>query len=89
VRALGHREIQGVLDACFFEPGPWQPPGSVAVPADVPAPSRAHMATPAGLLLHELSNAPAPLAGLALTPVPGVRLVTTGAIAPSRRHKLH
>ena len=31
------------------------------VPAEVPAPSRAHMATPAGLLLHELSNAPAPL----------------------------
>ena len=61
VRALGHADIQGVLDACFFEPGPWQPPGSVVVPAEVPAPSRAHMATPAGLLLHELSNAPAPL----------------------------
>jgi len=45
----------------FFEPGPWQPPGSIAVPASIPAPSRAHMATPAGLLLHELSNAPAPL----------------------------
>ena len=61
VRALGHAEIQGVLDACFFEPGPWQPPGSIDVPAEVPAPSRAHMATPAGLLLHELANAPAPL----------------------------
>ena len=61
VRALGHKQIQGVLDACFFEPGPWQPPGTVAVPAEIPAPSRAHMATPAGLLLHELSNAPAPL----------------------------
>ena len=61
VRALGHPEIQGVLDACFFEPGPWQPPGSVEVPACIPAPSRAHMATPAGLLLHELGNAPAPL----------------------------
>ena len=45
----------------FFEPGPWQPPGTVTVLAEVPAPSRAHMATPAGLLLHELSNAPAPL----------------------------
>jgi hypothetical protein len=61
VRALGHPEIQGVLDACFFEPGPWQPPGKVEVPACIPAPSRAHMATPAGLLLHELGNAPAPL----------------------------
>ena len=61
VRALGHRDIQGVLDACFFEPGPWQPPGTVTVPTEVPAPSRAHMAVPAGLLLHELSNAPAPL----------------------------
>ena len=61
VRALGHKDIQGVLDACFFEPGPWQPPGSVDVPQEVPAPSRAHMATPCGLLLHELSNAPAPL----------------------------
>ena len=38
VRALGHADIQGVLDACFFEPGPWQPPGSVVVPAEVPAP---------------------------------------------------
>ena len=61
MRALGHPEIQGVLDACFFEPGPWQPPGKVEVPACIPAPSRAHMATPAGLLLHELGNAPAPL----------------------------
>ena len=61
VRALGHKDVQGVLDACFFEPGPWQPPGSVDVPYEVPAPSRAHMATPCGLLLHELSNAPAPL----------------------------
>ena len=61
VRALGHKDVQGVLDACFFEPGPWQPPGTVDVPPEVPAPSRAHMATPCGLLLHELSNAPAPL----------------------------
>ena len=50
VRALGHKDIQGVLDACFFEPGPWQPPGSVDVPQEVPAPSRAHMAMPCGLL---------------------------------------
>ena len=41
--------------------GPLAAPGTVDVPPEVPAPSRAHMATPCGLLLHELSNAPAPL----------------------------
>ena len=61
VRALCHRDIQSVLDAVLFEPGPWAPPGRAAVPPEIPAPTRAHMATPAGLLFHELSVAPAPL----------------------------
>ena len=39
--------------------GPWQP-RALDVPYEVPAPSRAHVA-PRSLLLHELSNAPAPL----------------------------
>jgi Ca2+-binding EF-hand superfamily protein len=60
-RALSSHEIQQVLDAVLFEPGPWQPPGLVYVPQEIPATTRRHMATPCGVLFHELSHAPAPL----------------------------
>ena len=60
-RALSSHEIQQVLDAVLFEPGPWQPPGLVFVPQEIPASTRQHMATPCGVLFHELSHAPAPL----------------------------
>jgi hypothetical protein len=62
VRGLTHLDIQSILDAVLFEPGPWAPPEVVELPKEIPAPTRAHMATPVGLLAHELINCPAPLA---------------------------
>jgi len=62
VRGLTHLDIQSILDAVLFEPGPWAPPEMVELPKEIPAPTRAHMATPVGLLAHELINCPAPLA---------------------------
>ena len=62
VRALTHADIQSILDAVMFEPGPWAPPEQAIVPKEIPAPTRAHMAMPTGLLMHELINCPAPLA---------------------------
>ena len=59
-RALSSHEIQQVLDAVLFEPGPWQPPGLVFVPQEIPE-YEIYMATPRGVLSHELSHAPAPL----------------------------
>jgi len=61
VRALTHRDIQSIMDAVLFEPGPWSPPESTTVPKEIPAATRAHMATPSGLLMHELIYCPAPL----------------------------
>ena len=54
-----YREL---LDCVLFEPGEWSavdPP----VADRVPAPDRACLATPAGLLFNELQRAPAPLIG--------------------------
>ena len=62
VRGLTHKDIQSILDAVTFEPGPWAPPERADVPKEIPAPTRAHMATPSGLLIHELINCPGPLA---------------------------
>ena len=62
VRGLTHNDIQSVLDAVIFEPGPWAPPEPTTIPKEIPATTRAHMATPTGLLVHELINCPAPLA---------------------------
>jgi len=47
-----------VLDACLFEPGQWQAEFSKQVPSMVPAPTRAHLATPCGLLFNELCKSP-------------------------------
>ena len=41
--ALGHREIQGVLDACFFRTRAVAAAGDGDGAAEVPAPSRAHI----------------------------------------------
>ena len=62
VRSLTHDDIQSIMDAVMFEPGPWAPPEQAIVPQEIPAPTRAHMAAPCGLLVHELINCPAPLA---------------------------
>ena len=56
--ALAHAPLQRVLDAALFEPGEWQPDEPKALPALIPAPNRAHLHTPCGLLLHELSHSP-------------------------------
>jgi len=61
VRGITHRDIQSIIDAVMFEPGPWSPPEPTNVPKEIPAPTRAHMATPSGLLIHELIHCPAPL----------------------------
>ena len=63
--ALAHAPLQRVLDAALFEPGEWQPDEPKALPALIPAPNRAHLHTPCGLLLHELSHSPdVPLASV-------------------------
>eukprot|EP01062_Namystynia_karyoxenos_P055818 TRINITY_DN4684_c0_g1_i2.p1 TRINITY_DN4684_c0_g1~~TRINITY_DN4684_c0_g1_i2.p1 ORF type:complete len:1593 (+),score=435.58 TRINITY_DN4684_c0_g1_i2:1751-6529(+) len=58
--ALAFKEVQGVVDGALFEPGPFQREDAVAPPAYVPAGTRAHLATPCGLLLGELCSNPAP-----------------------------
>lgn len=63
VRALASVDLQGVLDSVLFEPGPWlaPPPAFGAphpLPTTVPAQSRAHLATPLGLLFNELLRSP-------------------------------
>jgi hypothetical protein len=45
----------------LFEPSLWRPPTDQDVPQTVPAPDRAHLSTPCGLLLNELVHAPGPL----------------------------
>jgi hypothetical protein len=61
--ALSSPELQHMLDAVLFEPGEWQPPVAKTMPKVMPAPNRAHLATPAGLLFQELTHAAsAPLA---------------------------
>ena len=49
---------QAALDAALFEPGLWQPGPTKELPAHVPAPTRAHLATPAGILFNELVHSP-------------------------------
>ena len=57
LKALAVDELQDVLDACLFEPGPWLPDAPVPTPTMIPA-SREHLATPCGLLLNELVKSP-------------------------------
>ena len=56
--ALCSPTIQRVFDCVLFEPGLWLPPGELVQPETVPAPDRAHLATPCGLLFNELQCSP-------------------------------
>lgn len=38
--ALREPQLQVVLDAVLFEPGPWLAPGQMELPSTVPAPNR-------------------------------------------------
>ena len=51
-QALAQAELQDVLDAALFEPGGWQPDAPKPMPETVPAPDRACLATPCGLLFQ-------------------------------------
>jgi hypothetical protein len=59
--ALGKGSVQAVVDACLFEPGPWQEKrrGQERCPEMVPAETREHLTTPCGLLFNELQHSPA------------------------------
>ena len=59
VHALGNPKLQAALDAALFEPGLWQAEAHKQPPQQIPAPSRAHLATPAGILINELTRSPA------------------------------
>ncbi|CAJ1373459.1 unnamed protein product [Effrenium voratum] len=63
VSALREPQLQVVLDAVLFEPGPWQSrlEAHQAPPELVPAPERRHLSTAAGLLFNELMRAPQPV----------------------------
>lgn len=58
VHALGSSKLQAALDAALFEPGLWQPDARKTPPAKIPAPTRAHLATPSGVLFNELTRSP-------------------------------
>jgi hypothetical protein len=59
VGALADERLQSVLDAAIFEPGPWRSASAPPeVPEEIPAATRAHLATPTGLLLNEFRYAP-------------------------------
>ncbi|KOO31915.1 hypothetical protein Ctob_015016, partial [Chrysochromulina tobinii] len=59
VHALGNPKLQAALDAALFEPGLWQSEALKQPPQQIPAPTRAHLATPAGILFNELTRSPA------------------------------
>ncbi len=61
LQSLAHPPLQRLLDCVLFEPSLWRPPTDQDVPQSVPAPDRAHLSTPCGLLLNELVHAPVPL----------------------------
>jgi hypothetical protein len=54
VNALGSKTLRSVVDGVLFEPGRWQADVHREVPPEIPAPDRAHLATPCGLLFNEL-----------------------------------
>lgn len=58
ISSLAEPQLQGILDACLFEPGTWQCPGTIQEPKTVPAPNRRHLETPVGLLFNELQHNP-------------------------------
>ncbi|CAK0887697.1 unnamed protein product [Prorocentrum cordatum] len=63
ISLLREPQLQAILDAALFEPGPWQSERDEAKgpPTMVPAPDRSHLGTPAGLLFNELLKAPGPV----------------------------
>ena len=61
VKALVSPQLQALVDGVFFEAGPWRQAGPLALPDTIPVTERAVLATPAGLLLHELRCSPEPL----------------------------
>ena len=58
VHALGSPKLQAALDAALFEPGLWQAEPVKTQPQRIPAPTRDHLATPAGILFNELTRSP-------------------------------
>jgi hypothetical protein len=58
LRALKVPALQSVLDAVMFEPGPWQYEYVKDSPTVIPASSKDHLSTPAGLLFNEIMFAP-------------------------------
>mmetsp|Transcript_15429 Transcript_15429/g.33214 ORF Transcript_15429/g.33214 Transcript_15429/m.33214 type:complete len:1344 (-) Transcript_15429:16-4047(-) len=58
IMALAVPELQGVLDACLFEPGTFLRDGPVDEPKTVPALNRKHLCTGLGLLFNELQHSP-------------------------------
>ena len=58
LRCLKSKELQEVLDAALFEPGRWQSTATMEPPLTVPAPNRAHICTPTGLLFNEILESP-------------------------------
>jgi hypothetical protein len=58
MKALALTDVQDVLDACLFEPGPWLHNDTIAVPTSIPAPTRDHLSTSCGLLFNELCHSP-------------------------------
>ncbi|CEL97859.1 unnamed protein product [Vitrella brassicaformis CCMP3155] len=59
VDALTDANLQGVVAAALFEPGGWCSSSNPSPPTQVPTLSAAHIATPLGLLLNELTHSPA------------------------------
>lgn len=60
ISLLREPQLQAVLDAALFEPGTWQSQAEASrgPPATVPAPDRAHLGTPVGLLFNEFLRSP-------------------------------
>ena len=59
IQALSSVELQGVLDACLFEPGVWQESKVRKMPSCIPCKNRReNLSTPSGLLFNELVKSP-------------------------------
>ena len=80
---LGHESLQEVLDACLFEPSTWQPTLSKPRPEVIPALTREHMQTPAGLLFNELICSPGTITRSVNSMLDHVLEMDTGRYAPT------